>query len=46
MIGDSLNDAEAGRNAGCKVVYIGDKKTEGIPTYCTLLECVEYILHK
>lgn len=46
MIGDSQNDVEAGRNAGCKAIYIGDKKAMGIPTYRTLLECVEYILHK
>lgn len=46
MVGDSLSDIETGRNAECKTLYVGRNKVAGVPTYTTLLECVEYILHK
>lgn len=44
MIGDGENDIEAGRNAGCKVAYVGEKTVENIPSYKSLLECINSIL--
>ena len=37
MIGDSDNDIEAGKNAGCNTAYIGKE-------YSTLLEAVNSII--
>lgn len=45
MIGDGKNDVEAGRNAGCKVAYIGQELLEGVCSYSNLLECVKDILN-
>lgn len=45
MIGDGKNDVEAGRNAGCKVAYIGQEPLEGVCSYSNLLECVKDILN-
>ena len=43
MVGDSKNDVEAGKAAGCKVAYIGTEEM-GIHTYSNLLEVIETIL--
>ena len=45
MIGDGKNDMEAGRNAGCKVAYIGQEHIEDVYSYNNLLECVNSILN-
>jgi D-glycero-D-manno-heptose 1,7-bisphosphate phosphatase len=44
MIGDSINDIEAGQNAGCKVAYLGESLGDDIPCYKNLLDCVLNIL--
>ncbi len=44
MVGDSVSDVEAGRNAGCNVAYLGPEKVEGVLTAHSLLECVKKIL--
>lgn len=44
MVGDSMGDMEAGRRAGCKVVYLGDEKAEGELTAPNLLEGIKLIL--
>ena len=46
MVGDSINDIEAGKNAGCKTAYIGKEKKPGIPSYGSLFEFVEDILQR
>ncbi len=46
MIGDSISDIEAGRNAGCNVAYLGSENVEGVLTASGLLECVKRILDK
>lgn len=43
MVGDSKNDVEAGKAAGCKVAYIGTEEM-GVHTYSNLLEVIETIL--
>lgn len=45
MIGDGMNDMEAGKKAGCMTAYIGKEKVDNIPTYKNLLECVRDILN-
>lgn len=42
MIGDSINDMEAGLNAGCKVAFIG--KNSAFQSYERLFECIFDIL--
>lgn len=44
MVGDSLNDMEAGRRAGCNVIYLGREKSEEKLTASSLLESVKLIL--
>lgn len=44
MVGDSMNDIEAGNNAGCRVAYLGENLGNGIPCYKNLLDCVKSIL--
>lgn len=46
MIGDSINDIEAGRRAGCRTAYLGQAGVidSGTPVYTNLLECVANIL--
>lgn len=44
MAGDSMNDVEAGRNAGCRTVYLGNEKAEGELRAPNLLEGVRLIL--
>lgn len=45
MIGDSERDLGAGKNAGCKTIYISDKKSELADFYATnLLEAIEKIM--
>lgn len=44
MIGDGENDIEAGRNAGCKIAYVGENVVENVPSYKSLLECINIIL--
>ena len=44
MIGDSENDMEAGRAAGCRVAYLGKAKTDETPCYRNLLICIRAIL--
>ncbi len=46
MIGDHVNDIEAGKNAGCRTAYIGQGRIEDTPIYHNLLECVRDILHQ
>lgn len=44
MVGDSLTDMEAGKNAGCNVVLCGtNDKYQGVQ-FGNLEECVDYIL--
>lgn len=45
MIGDGINDMEAGKKAGCSIAYLGKEKVDNIPTYKNLLECVRDILN-
>lgn len=44
MIGDSDNDVEAGRSAGCQVAYIGEEKIENVMTFSSLKDCINAIL--
>lgn len=44
MVGDGANDMEAGRNAGCRVAYIGTPDGTDIPGYKSLLDCIRDIL--
>ncbi len=44
MIGDGENDLEAGKRAGCSVVYIGENRDDGIPTFHSLSDCIDNIL--
>ena len=44
MIGDGENDIEAGRNVGCKIAYVGENVVENVPSFESLLECVNSIL--
>lgn len=44
MIGDSKDDMGAGRNAGCRIAFIGEKVSDNVPCYSTLLECIKSIL--
>lgn len=44
MVGDSKNDVEAGKAAGCKVAYIGAEEFD-VCTYKSLLEMVEDVLY-
>ena len=45
MIGDSERDLGAGKNAGCKTIYISDKKSEQADFYAKdLLEAIEKIM--
>ena len=44
MIGDSESDMDTGRNAGCKIAYVGENAVENVPSYKTLLECINNIL--
>lgn len=46
MVGDGINDLEAGKRAGCKTALIGTEKMEGIETYHNLLTCVEETIRK
>lgn len=50
MIGDSISDIEAGRNAGCRTIYIGkdelNSETECVAMCKNLPESVEYVLQK
>jgi len=50
MIGDSISDIEAGRNAGCRTIYIAkdelNSETECVAMCKSLPESVEYILQK
>ncbi len=45
MVGDSLRDVEAGKNAGCTPVFLGDKNTVNLPeeaqAFSSLKEFVE-----
>lgn len=43
MIGDSKNDIEAGKAAGCQVAYIG-KEDLGVQSYSDLLEVINTVL--
>lgn len=43
MIGDSKNDVEAGRAAGCQVAYVGTEEL-GIQCYSNLLEVIDTVL--
>lgn len=44
MIGDSRNDIEAGRAAGCRVIYVGSDSLNDIVKCESLLEAVEKII--
>lgn len=43
MIGDGMNDVEAGRAAGCKSYLLG-KAEEGVPSFANLQEAINTIL--
>lgn len=45
MIGDGINDMEAGKRAGCMTAYLGKEKLDNIPVYKNLLACVRDILN-
>lgn len=45
MIGDGINDIEAGKAAGCKTALIGDKEYENVTVYSNLLECINILLN-
>lgn len=45
MIGDGMNDMEAGKRAGCMTAYLGKEKVDNIPVYKNLLACVRDILN-
>lgn len=45
MIGDSVNDIEAGRRAGCRTACIGEEKEHGLLSASSLLECILLILN-
>jgi len=44
IIGDGENDIAAGKNAGCKVAYIGNQKYSGVFSYVDLLSAVKEIM--
>jgi histidinol-phosphate phosphatase family protein len=45
MIGDSERDLGAGKNAGCKILYVSDKKSEQADFYAKdLLEAIDKIM--
>lgn len=44
MIGDSMADMEAGKEAGCKICMIGDKIEQGLQCFSDLYDCIKYIL--
>lgn len=46
MVGDSLTDMEAGKNAGCNVVLCGTNDGYQGVQFKDLEECVDYILRK
>ncbi len=46
MVGDGINDVEAGKRAGCKTAFIGTQKVEGTALYPDLLTCVKQTLEK
>lgn len=46
MIGDSRNDVEAGRRAGCRTALVGDREGLEAAEYPDLLSCVKAILEK
>jgi len=47
MVGDSVKDVAAGKNAGCKTVYLGKEEADRPDAVATnLSEAVEYILQR
>lgn len=46
MVGDGINDVEAGKRAGCRTAFIGTEKIEGTESYPNLLTCVERYLEE